>query len=74
VVKTRQGLLGEALPAFQEGDDLSGGRYAWAEFGIGYCQYAQGKSEEAVATISKRMEVNETRPRVLVSGDGACCV
>src|SRR5882724_1176168 len=40
VVKTRQGLLGEALPAFQKAIDLSGGRYAWAEFGIGYVQYA----------------------------------
>src|SRR5882762_11788500 len=46
VVKTRQGLLGEALPAFQKAIDLSGGRYAWAEFGIGYVQYVEGKSEE----------------------------
>ncbi len=34
VVKTKEGLLGEALPAFQKAIDLSGGRYAWAEFGI----------------------------------------
>ena len=62
VVKTRQGLLGEALPAFQKAIDLSGGRYAWAEFGIGYVQYVQGKSEEAVATIRRGLEVNENSP------------
>ena len=62
VVKTRQGLLGEALPAFQKAIDLSGGRYAWAEFGIGYVQYVEGKSEEAVATIRRGLEVNENSP------------
>jgi tetratricopeptide (TPR) repeat protein len=62
VVKTRQGLLGEALPDFQKAIDLSGGRYAWAEFGMGYLQYAEGKSEEAVTTIRRGLEVDENSP------------
>lgn len=62
VVKTRQGLLGEALPAFQKAIDLSGGRYAWAEFGIGYLQYLEGKSEDAVTTLRRGLEVDENSP------------
>jgi tetratricopeptide (TPR) repeat protein len=59
VAKTRQGLLEEAMPAFQKAIDLSGGRYAWAEFGIGYVQYLEGKSEEAVATIRRGLEADQ---------------
>jgi len=62
VVKTRQGLLNEAMPAFQKAIDLSGGRYAWAEFGIGYLQYLEGKSEEAVTTIQRGLEVDANSP------------
>src|SRR6266403_1555739 len=62
VVKTKEGLLGEALPAFQKAIDLSGGRYAWAEFGMGYLQYLEGKSEEAVTTIRRGLEVDENSP------------
>ena len=58
VVKTRQGLLDEAMPAFQKAIDLSGGKYAWAEFGIGYLQYLGGKSEEAVTTIQRGLEID----------------
>jgi tetratricopeptide (TPR) repeat protein len=60
VVKTRQGLLGEALPAFQKAIDLSGGRYAWAEFGIGYLQYLEGKSEDAATTIRRGLEIDQS--------------
>jgi len=62
VVKTKQGLLDEALPAFQKAIDLSGGRYAWAEFGIGYLQYLEGKSEEAVITLRRGLEIDENSP------------
>jgi Tfp pilus assembly protein PilF len=62
VVKTKQGLLDEAMPAFQKAIELSGGRYAWAEFGIGYLQYLEGKSEEAVTTIRRGLEVDENSP------------
>lgn len=62
VAKTRQGLLDEAMPAFQKAIDLSGGRYAWAEFGIGYLQYQEGKTEEAITTIRRGLEVDENSP------------
>ena len=62
VVKTKQGLLEEAMPAFQKAIDLSGGRYAWAEFGIGYLQYLEGRSEEAVTTIRRGLEIDENSP------------
>lgn len=62
VAETRQGHLGEAMPAFQKAIDLSGGRYAWADFGIGYLQYLEGKSEEAVITIRRGLEVDANSP------------
>ncbi|HKV63123.1 MAG TPA: tetratricopeptide repeat protein [Candidatus Acidoferrum sp.] len=58
LVKTRQGLLDEAMPAFQKAIDLSAGRYAWADFGIGYVQYLEGKTDEAVTTIRRGLEVD----------------
>ena len=58
VAKTRQGQLEEAMQAFQKAIDMSGGRYAWADFGIGYLQYLEGKSEEAVTTIRRGLEVD----------------
>jgi tetratricopeptide (TPR) repeat protein len=58
VVKTRQGLLDEALPAFQKAIDLSDGRFAWAVFGTGYLQYMEGKTEEAVVTIRRGLEID----------------
>jgi len=48
----------EARQAFQKAIDLSGGRYAWAEFGIGYVLYLEGKPEEAIAVIRKGLEVD----------------
>jgi len=62
VAKTRQGLLDEAMPAFQKAIDLSGGKYAWAEFGMGYLLYLEGKSEEAVTVIRRGLEIEENSP------------
>src|SRR5467141_1354016 len=62
VAETRRGRLEEALPAFQKAIDLSGGRYAWAEFGIGYLLYAEGKTEEAVTTLRRGLEVDGNSP------------
>src|SRR6266478_1093510 len=62
VPETRRGRLEEALPAFQKAIDLSGGRYAWAEFGIGYLLYAEGKTEEAVTTLRRGLEVDANSP------------
>jgi tetratricopeptide (TPR) repeat protein len=62
VARTRQGLLEEAKPAFQKAIDLSGGRYAWAEFGFGYLLYLEGQTEEAVTTIQRGLEVDGNSP------------
>jgi tetratricopeptide (TPR) repeat protein len=50
--------LDEARQAFQKAIDLSGGKYAWAEFGFGYLLYLEGKPEEAVNIIRKGLEVD----------------
>src|SRR5258708_28378997 len=62
VAETRRGRLEEALPAFQKAIDLSCGRYAWAEFGIGYLLYAEGKTEEAVTALRRGVEVDGNSP------------
>jgi tetratricopeptide (TPR) repeat protein len=58
VAETGLGRLDEARQAFQKAIDLSGGTYAWAEFGIGYVLYLEGKPEEAVSIIRKGLEVD----------------
>src|SRR2546427_8801719 len=58
VAETRQGRLEEALPAFQKSIDLSGGRYAWAEFGMGCLLYLEGKTEEAVTALRRGLDVD----------------
>jgi tetratricopeptide (TPR) repeat protein len=60
VVETDLGHLDEAMKAFQTAIDLSGGRYAWAEFGCGYLLYRQGKPEEAVTVIRRSLEKDES--------------
>src|SRR6266568_5878597 len=62
VVETRRDRLEEALPAFQKAIDLSGGSYAWAEFGIGYLLYVEGKTEEAVTTLRRGLEADGNSP------------
>jgi tetratricopeptide (TPR) repeat protein len=56
VAETRRGRLDEAMPAFQKAIDLSGGKYPWAEFGVGYVYYLEGKSEEAVTVLRRGLE------------------
>jgi tetratricopeptide (TPR) repeat protein len=58
VAETALGRRDEARQAFQKAIDLSGGRYAWAEFGIGYLLYLEGKPQEAVSVIRKGLEVD----------------
>ncbi len=62
VVETTLGQLDEAMQAFQKAIDLSGGRYAWAEFGFGYLLYRQGKPAEAVTVIRRGLEKDESSP------------
>jgi tetratricopeptide (TPR) repeat protein len=51
------GRNNEALTAFQTSIDLSGGRYALAEFGYGYLLCQEGKPGEAEIIIRKGLEV-----------------
>ena len=62
VAETKLGHKDEARRAFQKAIDLSGGRYAWAEFGFGYLLYLEGKSEEAVTIIRRGLEADESSP------------
>lgn len=58
-VETSLGQLGKAMQAFQKSVDLSGGRYAWGDFGIGYLLYLEGKAAEAEATIRRGLEIDQ---------------
>jgi tetratricopeptide (TPR) repeat protein len=62
VVQTNLGRFDEAMEAFQRAVDLSGGRYAWAEFGFGYLLYREEKPEEAVKMIRRGLEVDGSQP------------
>lgn len=64
VVQTSLGQLEKAMQAFQKCIDLSGGRYARADFGIGYLLYLQGKPREAEGVIRRGLELDSN------SGDG----
>lgn len=52
----------EATKAFQMAIDLSGGRYAWAEFGLGYLLCQEGKPSEAEKIIRRGLEVEDAAP------------
>ncbi len=60
VVETSLRRLDEAMQAFQKSIDLSGGKYGWAEIGIGYLLYLEGKPEEAVTIIRRGLEKEES--------------
>jgi tetratricopeptide (TPR) repeat protein len=62
VAETRLGQKDEAMQAFQKAIDASGGRYASAEFGIGYLVYLEGKPEEAATIIRRGLEVDPSSP------------
>ncbi len=59
VVQTKLGRIGEAKQAFQKAIDLSGWRYAWAEFGYSYLLYLEGKPQEAEALARKGLEIDQ---------------
>lgn len=60
VVETYLGQFEKAMSAFQKSIDLSGGRYAWADFGIGYLLYLEGKATEAEAIIRRGLELDQS--------------
>jgi len=60
VVETSLRRLDEAMQAFQKSIDLSGGKYGWAEIGVGYLLYLEGKPEEAVTIVRRGLEKEES--------------
>ena len=58
VVETDLGHNEEAMQAFQAAVNLSGGRYARAQFGIGYLYYLQGKPGDAESITRRGLEVD----------------
>ena len=66
VVQTSLGQLEKAMQAFQKAIDLSGGRYARADFGMGYALYLEGKAGEAEAVIRRGLEVDGSSPEGFV--------
>jgi tetratricopeptide (TPR) repeat protein len=62
LVQTSMGKLGEAMQAFQKSIDLSGGRYARAQFGLGYTLYLENNASEAEAVVRRGLEVDGASP------------
>jgi tetratricopeptide (TPR) repeat protein len=58
----RLGRNEDARNAFQTSIDLSGGRYALAEFGYGYLLCQEGKPGEAEKIIRRGLEADEASP------------
>ena len=52
----------EAMKAFQTSIDLSGGHYAWAQFGFGLLLCQEGKPGEAEKIIRKGLEMEDAAP------------
>lgn len=62
VAEMRLGHRPEAMEAFQKSVDLSDGQYAWANFGIGYLLYLEGKPREAESVVRRGLEVDDRLP------------
>jgi tetratricopeptide (TPR) repeat protein len=67
VAEMKLGHNEEATKAFQMAIDLSGGQYAWAEFGLGYLLCEEGKPGEAEKIIRRGLEVEDAAPEGHVS-------
>ena len=62
VADMRLGHDDDAMKAFQTAIDLSGGHYAWAEFGFGFLLCREGKPDEAEKIIRKGLEMEDAAP------------
>jgi len=62
VAEMRLGHRDEAMQAYQAAIDLSGGRFAWAQFAVGYLLCQEGKPEEAEKIIRRGLELEENFP------------
>jgi len=60
VAEMRLGRNEQAMQAFQKAIDLSGGRYAWAQFSLGVLLLQQDKPDEAQVVIRRGLELDET--------------
>jgi tetratricopeptide (TPR) repeat protein len=60
VVEMKLGHRDEAMRAYQTAIDLSGGRCALAEFGLGYLFYLEGKPGEAEKILRRGLEADES--------------
>jgi tetratricopeptide (TPR) repeat protein len=63
VAEMMMGRKDEAIKAFQTSIDLSGGRYALAEFGYGYLLCNAGRPAEAEKIIRKGLEAEDAAPQ-----------
>jgi tetratricopeptide (TPR) repeat protein len=59
VVQASLGQMEKAMQAFQTAINLSGGRYANAQFGVGYMLYLQGKPAEAERIVRRGLEIDQ---------------
>ena len=62
IAEIRLGSREEARKAFQAAIDLSKGRHAAAQFGLGYLLYLEGKAEEAEAILRRGLELDGNAP------------
>ncbi len=62
VAEMKLGRSNDAMAAFQTAIDLSGGRYAWAEFAYGYLLCQAGRPGEAEKIIRRGLEVAYAGP------------
>lgn len=62
VAEMRLGHRDEAMEDYQAAIDLSGGRFAWAQFAVGYLLCEEGKFGEAEKIIRRGLEVAENSP------------
>ncbi len=62
LTETNLGHLDEAMQAFQKAVDSSGGRYAWADFGVGYVLYLKGRARESETVLRRGLEVDNNSP------------
>ena len=60
VVELKLGHREEAMQAYQTAIDLSAGRYALAEFGLGYLLYLEGKPGEAEKILRRGLDADES--------------
>ena len=61
-MEMRLGNRDQAMQSFQAAIELSGGGYAWAEFGLAYLLYLEGKASEAEPIVRRGLEVDGNSP------------